>query len=435
MRPTRPAGLLLLSLALVLGAPAGTALARERAARGTLAQRIESRVAAGGLKAGSFGVSVIALDPPMAVYEREALRALVPASVAKVVTAAAALDLLGPGWRYETTLSARGTFDKATGTWGGDLVLHGSGDPNLSRRGLSPAEPHPLARLAKAAADAGIRLVTGALVLDDGPFDREFLHPTWAPGDVASWFGAPVAGLCVDDSCSVVHGRAGDGERPVADPIAAAGASMLAFLKAVGIRVAGGARAATTPADRAGGIRVAAVENDLWGTLKVMNRRSQNFYASSVFKACGAAEEGIGSWASGERAVADAVARRGVPVEGIRIVDGSGLSRDNRMTAGALSRLLASLDADVLRGPILKDSLALPGDDEGTLRRRLSDPDAKVRVRAKTGTLTGVHALAGYVEGKGGGRGWAFAIILNRNPGDGPATELIDDVVREILDE
>lgn len=435
MRPRRTAAVLFLCLGLALTGRAGSAYAREGARRAPLAVRIEARVAAGGLRAGSYGISVLALDPPGIVFERDALKPLVPASVAKVVTAAAALDLLGPGWTYATTLSARGTFDAATGTLHGHLVLHGTGDPNLSRRGLEPKAPHPLARLAKTAAEAGVRLVTGALVLDDGPFDREYVHPSWAPGDVASWYGAPVAGLSIDDGCALIAVKGGSAERPVKDPLGSTGEAMVAALKAAGVRVAQGWRPALDARDRAPGTTVATVENDLATTLRVMNRRSQNFYASLVFKACGAAREGVGSWETGGRAVADAVSRRGVPADGVRLVDGSGLSRDNRLTAAALSRLLASLDADVLRGPLLRDSLALPGDDEGTLRRRLSDPDAKARVRAKTGTLSGVHALAGYVDGKDGARGWAFAIILNRNPGDGPATDLIDDVVREILDE
>jgi D-alanyl-D-alanine carboxypeptidase/D-alanyl-D-alanine-endopeptidase (penicillin-binding protein 4) len=112
------------------------------------------------------------------------------------------------------------------------------------------------------------------------------------------------------------------------------------------------------------------------------------------------------------------------------IRDGSGLSPKNRVSAGVLANVLASFDRDILRGPILFDSLAVSG-ESGTLRKRLRDRGVKGRVHAKTGTLndTRVRALAGYVEGKAGHAGYVFAILLN---GRGASTAVIDDVVREL---
>jgi D-alanyl-D-alanine carboxypeptidase/D-alanyl-D-alanine-endopeptidase (penicillin-binding protein 4) len=439
---------------------------------------------------GTYGVCVIDLATGQPVCERGAGLPLVPASVAKVATAAAALDLLGPGWTYSTTLTAVGTLDAATGVLAGSLVLHGSGDPNLSKRGNETEALYPLSRLARAAAAAGIRRTTGPLVLDDGPFDREVVHPGWSRSDLAAWYGAPVAGLAFNDACVTVRVRGGAEEGasasvvaphtsggwtlvnavltadvrrpdvgglflsdprrlrvtgevaprcetefdvPVPDPIAHAGGAMVEALRREGVTVAGH-RPAGGPADRVRGRPLGAVENELLPTLRTMNRRSQNLYASLVFKACGAAREGTGSWASGERAVAETFARRGVAGPPPKVIDGSGLARDNRLAAGALARLLASFDGDVLRGAMLRDSLAAPGGD-GTLHARLDTAAARERVRAKTGTLRGVHALAGYVDGRGAAPGHAFAILLNRNPADGSAVDLIDDVVREILEE
>ena len=488
-------------LAVALAAP-GPAAARERSApAGTLSERLARRVEKARVKEGKLGICVLSLDPQAPdggrVADEGGTTALVPASVAKVATAVAALDGLGPGWTWSTTVDARGTFDAATGTLDGDLVVHGSGDPMLSRRGAAGSgadagDPlHPLSLLAARVAERGVRRVTGAVVVDDGPFDREFLHPTWSPSDLDRAYAAPVGGLTFNDGCltvlvrgggaegdparveapsgagpwglvdavtteggrslvggvwtdarsrlrvqgSVPAGSATSFEVPVPDPLAHAGAAFVTALAAAGVSVAGGARAAASAADRASGEPLGAVRDELAAALRVMNRQSQNLYASLVFKACGAAREGVGSWASGSRAVADAFARRGVGDPALSFVDGSGLSRDNRATARALAGALAALDRDPVRGPILRDSLAVPGDEEGTLRRRLKSPDARARVRAKTGTLKGVHALVGYVDGRDGRPGHAFAAILNGAPADLDPVGFLDDVVQDVLDE
>lgn len=482
---------LVLAAGLAVGAlaPAPVA-ARERNAAAPLAQRLGGRVDQAGVRAGKLGVAVVDLETGALVFERGGDVALIPASVAKVATAVAALDALGPGHRFRTAIAGRGSVDPATGVLTGDLVLVGSGDPSLSKR-EHPTEPlWPFPQLAAAVRKLGIRAVTGALVLDDAPFDRVYVHPTWSASDLDDWYGAPVAGLTFNDGCAtvLVRGAAAPGrpaqvsfpstsgpwpvdaqartveertaqvggaftadgrlrvfgsigpgleasfDAPVPDPLAFTGGAMLAALEAAGVKVAGGARPAASAADRAGATELAAVENPIAPALRVMNRRSQNLYASLLFKAAGVARDGVGSWESGERAVAAALARRGLDGRGQRVVDGSGLSTANRLTATSLARLLASADTELLWGGLLRDSLAVPGED-GTLQKRFRDVRDRTRLRAKTGTLgrTGVHALAGYVDGRDGRRGWAFAVLVNDGKVDGRAVG--DDVARILLDE
>lgn len=493
-RPFRRAAVLVaVGVALLVGAGAGPrvvpeASAREATLRAPLSARLGARVDSTGARDRQVAVTVVDRKTGAEVFSRNGMVPLVPASIAKVPTAVAALDLLGPGHRFRTVLSGRGEMDAATGTLRGDLVLSGSGDPALSRRSAHPMDP--LRTLAAAAAALGLKRVTGALVLDDGPFDREFVHPTWTAGDLAQWYGAPVCGLSFNDGCATVvvrgreaagrsasvtcpatsgpwpvtgeiattderaaqvgggftpdgrlrvFGRIGVGvesafDTPVPDPLAFVGEAALAALSAAGVTVVGGARPARDAADRAGAVEIAAVEGDLAFALRTMNRRSQNLYASLLFKAAGAAREGLGSWASGERAVADALARRGLRAEGERVVDGAGLSKDSRLSSATLARLLASVDRDLLTGELLRDSLAAPG-EEGTLMKRLRDARDRARLRAKTGTLgrSGVHALAGYVDARSGGGGFAFAVIVNDGRVDGRA--LCDDVARLLLEE
>jgi PBP4 family serine-type D-alanyl-D-alanine carboxypeptidase len=166
-----------------------------------------------------------------------------------------------------------------------------------------------------------------------------------------------------------------------------------------------------------------------------MAKRSQNLYAALVFKACGAAREGRGTWESGSRAIEEALRRRGLSDGGKTVVvDGAGLAPTNRATASTVANLLLSLDADLLRGPLFHDSLAVPG-EEGTLDDRLDDvPSLRGRLHAKTGTLgrRGVHAMAGYVDGEAGRPGRCFAILVNQRAWKGDARGLIDGLVRDL---
>ncbi len=474
---------------LLAGTPA-PANARERGPARPLAERLATRVAGVVGRSSRFGVCVIALDGGATVCAKNAEVPLIPASVAKVATAVAALDLLGPGFVYETTLDARGTVD-AAGVLDGDLVIRGAGDPGISKRGHEDDPLWPWSGFARSVRAAGIVRVRGALVVDDGPFDRTFVHPGWKTSDLDDWYGAPVAGLVTNDACLTVLVRGGASEdrpasvllphgagpwpvagavttgaarrtevgglwldgrsrlrvtgeigpgleyafdTPVPDPLAHAGAVALEALEAGGVRVARGVRIAAGPADRAEGRPLAVVRDALPPLLRTMNRRSQNVYAALIFKRLGVERDGVGSWESGERAVAAVLARRGLGRPGERVVDGSGLARANQLCAGTLARLVAQTDGDPLRGAILRDSLAVPG-EEGTLSKRLREPDARARVRAKTGTLSGVHSLVGVVDGVGGARGFAFAILVNgAPPGGGDPKGFIDDLVRELLD-
>jgi len=485
VRTSLPALVLLAALALVAG-PERVEARGATAVRDTLAQRIEGRLRRAGLKPAQFGVVVLTRDPsPRVLYSAGAARPLVPASAAKLLTAASALDHLGPGHRFQTLVTARGAV--RDGVLQGDLVVHGAGDPNLSGR-FHDGDPMAVpAALARQVFRAGIRRVTGALVLDEGPFDQSFVHPDWSAADRGQWYGAPIGGLTFNDGCIDVEVTAGrNGSRPalglpatagpwsvrnavqtvagasasvggrwvedghtleingrlaprarasfhlpVPDPGLFLGGAMVRALDGAGVRVEGGLRRARDRRDRAPGRAVALHESDLPPTLQVMNTSSQNLYASLLFKLAGAQVTGEATWESGEEAVRTMLERRRINDGGsTRIRDGSGLSTRNRVSAGVLAQVLLAFDQDLLRGPVLYDSLPVSG-STGTLRKRLRDKGLAGRVHAKTGTLNDVRAraLAGYVDGQGRSRGLVFAILLN---GPGASHAVVDDLVREI---
>jgi len=479
---------LLLLLLPLLALPTRLEARGATASRSTLAKRLSRRLAKAHLKAGRYGIVVMTRGAhPFVNYTAGATTPLVPASAAKLLTAACALDLLGPGHALRTLVSARGDLT-ADGVLQGDLVVHGRGDPNLSGRSHD-GDPMAVPRdLAERVFGAGIRRVTGALVLDEGPFDDAYVHPDWSAADKRRWYGAPVGGLAFNDDCIdvkivagkagsrpaltlpatsgpwrvkntlrtirgaraaaggrwieagrvlEVHGRLPPGGRasfnvPVPDPALFLGGALRRALAGANIRVDGLTRHARDEADRKPGRVVALHESDLPATLNVMNTRSQNFYAGMLFKLCGAQVTGVGSWEAGQTAVRTMLARRHIEDGGTtQMRDGSGLSPRNHVSAGVLAQVLHAFDEDVLRGPVLYASLPVSG-MTGTLRRRLREKGVKGRVHAKTGTLndTRARALAGYVDGRADGRGGkVFAILLN---GPGASHALIDDLVREI---
>lgn len=164
---------------------------------------------------------------------------------------------------------------------------------------------------------------------------------------------------------------------------------------------------------------------------------SQNLFAECLLKRAGFARsrrmgqsDARGSWKNGAEAAFALMQRAGIDSRGLVIADGSGLSRDNSCTAGQLAQLLAH-EYRQPAGRLLKDSLATAGVD-GSLKKRLKNAD--VRVHAKTGTMKGIRALAGYVDGESGSR-YAFAIIFNGYKGtSAPYKDLQDRVCRILSD-
>jgi D-alanyl-D-alanine carboxypeptidase/D-alanyl-D-alanine-endopeptidase (penicillin-binding protein 4) len=131
--------------------------------------------------------------------------------------------------------------------------------------------------------------------------------------------------------------------------------------------------------------------------LRAMNQPSDNYIAESLFRALGRAGGGDWSWTAGEKAMAAFLKRAGIDPDGLRVVDGSGLSRHNAVSPRQVVRLLAFM-ARHRHARVFRDSLPAPG--EGTLKRRMNNGAAATALRAKTGTLTGASNLSGYVQNR-----------------------------------
>jgi D-alanyl-D-alanine carboxypeptidase/D-alanyl-D-alanine-endopeptidase (penicillin-binding protein 4) len=323
------------------------------------------------------------------LFEQNSGRSLAPASNEKLPLTYAALTQLGPTYRIETDVLGQGQQDGTQ--WTGTLVLKGNGDPTLSS-----ADLRALAAQVKA---LGIRSVTGGVTGDESAYDTRRIVAGWKP----SYFideSPPLSALVVD--------RARVGRIVTRSPALAATTAFRDALRKAGIAVAGPVRIGA--ADAWSELLADVSSPTLGAMLRFMDRESDNFTAEMLLKHLGLTELGRGTSAAGAAVVTQALAEAGVPMTGVRIVDGSGLSQLDRLTANALGSLLKIAWADPTVGPALLASLPVAGVN-GTLQHRLSKPPARGRVLAKTGTTDTASSLSGYVSGR-----YAFAIVQNGHP-------------------
>jgi serine-type D-Ala-D-Ala carboxypeptidase/endopeptidase (penicillin-binding protein 4) len=377
----------LVSLALLLAVQGVAGSASVGAA--TLRQRLDRALTVQGVSRAATGAIAIDLANGDTVYRLHASLALEPASNQKLAVALAALDRLGAGYRLPTDVLGIGS--QSGSVWRGSLVLKGYGDPSLSRADLR--------RLATRIRDRGIRTITGRVFGDESYYDLRRTCPGWKPG----WYkieSPPLSALVV--------ARAKVGGRTVDDPALAAAAGFKAALEAKGVDVVRAARVGPPPG---AAVRLAGAWSPLLsGLVRRMNKQSDNFYAEMLLKHLGAKVRGAGTTYDGARVVRTVLRRRGVPLVGVRLADGSGLSLRDRLTARALAALLISAWSDpAVRRPFVV-SLPVAGVD-GTLEDRMGSGAAYRHVRAKTGTTNTASSLSGYVRTR-----FVFSILQNGHP-------------------
>jgi D-alanyl-D-alanine carboxypeptidase/D-alanyl-D-alanine-endopeptidase (penicillin-binding protein 4) len=370
-----------------LASPAATSAGRSQET--PLQQRLARALRVPHVAPARSAAVALDLATGSVLYAQNSSRSLAPASNEKLPLTYAALIRLGPTFRIETDVLAQGEQDGTT--WLGTLVLKGNGDPTLSRGDLRV--------LAAKVRAAGIRRVTGGIIGDESWFDARRTVAGWKP----SFFieeSPPLSALVVD--------RARVNGYIARSPALAATTALRDALRAAGIAVEGPVRLGR--ADEYS-VPLAEVYSPPLGTIiRFMDRESDNFTAELLLKQLGAVELDRGTSAAGASVVMQTLAEAGVPTAGVRIVDGSGLSRLDRLTADSLAGLLKVSWADPVVRPALLAALPVAGVN-GTLERRLRKPPARGRVLAKTGTTSDASALSGYVRNR-----FAFAVLQNGHP-------------------
>ena len=350
-----------------------------------LAARLTRALRSPYLSLGQTAAIAVDARTGAVLYAHNGKRAFVPASNEKLPVSWAALTRLGPTYRYRTEVLGVGA--RAGATWQGDLVLKGYGDPTL--------ETGDLGRLAARIRAAGIRRVTGRIRGDESFFDSRRGVAGWKPSFVGIET-PPLSALVVDRA---------RGWPAMSPPLLAAG-SLRDALVTRGVAVAGRPGLGRTPARAV----VLAVDTSppLSRIVRTMNRDSDNFTAEMVLKQLGTLDGRPGTSARGARLVVAEMAAAGIPVAGVRIVDGSGLSSLDRLTATALVGVIRAGIWDERIGPSFLASLAVAG-RTGTLDTRM--PGLAGVVRGKTGTTSLACTLSGLIRGD-----VVFAVLQNGSP-------------------
>lgn len=352
---------------------------------------------------GLYDGSILVLDPASGtvLYSRAAGRPRIPASTAKLATAAAALHVLGPQTRLPTIASRDGDT----------VYLVGGGDPTLVRsKGGDPlaggqASLRDLARSVAAGLATKARIT---LVYDASAFRGPRLGPGWPSSFPAAGVAAPVTALVVDGGRVSPRGSA-----RVADPARQAATVFAGLLRAEGLDVVAVDRGRLSTSST----EVARVESaPVSDIVETMLTESDNNYAEALAHLTGGALLGRPTFAGGASATEQALVALGIDSTGVDLADGSGLSGRNRLPV----RVLAELLGEVVRGADPRLAPIAPGLAVAGLTGTLADRFATAATRpgrgfvhAKTGTLTGVSSLAGTVR-DADGRILVFAMVANR---------------------
>jgi D-alanyl-D-alanine carboxypeptidase/D-alanyl-D-alanine-endopeptidase (penicillin-binding protein 4) len=457
----------ILCAAAALSSAADRAPAAARQA--SLTERVAARVAAFEKGQTVVGLSVVDLRTGKKLLSNRADEPLPPASNQKILTSAFALAALGPGHKFVSGVFA---LD-------GDVIVYGSFDPTLGDRTLAAdAGADPEAALASWA--AAVRREMGPTVRNIVLCGRprgQYRPDDWPAHQHGTWYGAPVAELNYNNNCFdvriiggvdalkaevepasrfisvtaslrkgtaawsarmsddassiAVQGRAAGPSPvqnvPVTSPPLFFGRVFAEQLARAGVTVTG--HLAVVPPSQVDFVRaspLAATTTALATAMARANKRSLNMAAECIFL-----RAGDGTW-EGSAAIATRTLVReyGLAEKAITIRDGSGLSARNRVSADAMTTVLAALaKSDEFVG-----SLAVSGVD-GTLSKRLDDEPYRGSVLGKTGYIAGVSALSGYVLGKDGKPRYAFAILCNRFAGLADAKDLEDGICRMLVDE
>lgn len=349
----------------------------------------------------SFQVS----GPDGVVAERNARSSLLPASNQKVVTAMGALELLPEDFRFVTEVRMDST---------GTVTVVGGGDPTLTQHHIRALADEIVERLtSEVGADLPVRI--GDLVVDTSHFPPTRVGPGWPPRYVPGDVG-PMSGLMIDN-----NQHRGD-DAYVADPDAGNAFLIGDIFVRAGMEITGVIRLGEAEPDAA---MVARRESPALAQLvELVLGRSDNEVADALVREIGRVHAGVGEIEVGQELVFEHLAQLGVDLGAAR-GDGSGLSRDNRLSAADLVALLDVAHTESW-WPVIEDGLAAAGVD-GTLAARLETDTTVGNVRAKTGTLDDVRALSGVLTTVDG-RPLIFSFLINGEEAE-EGVEAMDQIV------
>lgn len=443
-----------------------------------LGKKIEKVVNQSKVPRGDLSLVISYIDDKKSeiVYELNSEQKKIPASISKLATAGAVLDQFPPGHKFKTVLGLEA--DKVSGeTYSGDLYLRGGGDPSFVSENMW--------FLVNQFERNQIKKIKGSIIVDDLLFDSVRFDESRQENRVDRAYDAPVGAMSfnwnsinifvrpdqfgkkpkvfldpdvemftVDNRAQqnegdktdifverkgsqiVVSGTIGKKSKEfvayknIEDPADWSGRNLKLFLKHRGIVVEGDVKAGVMPKSMK---IVAEYESKaIEGILADMNKFSNNYVAEMLTKNLSISGDEIGTLKKGMAKINDYLARIKLPKDQYYLINPSGLTRENKMSAKAMNHLLEVIHKDFKVFPEFLVSLPISGVD-GTLKKRMKNEPAERWVRAKTGYLTSVVSLAGYA-GRADGRVFQFAFIFNGSTDEARIRNFFDKMLNTLID-
>lgn len=402
------------------------------------------------------------------VYSYEAQKSMVPASMAKMFTTAVGFEKLGSSFRFKTTLKYTGKIDR-NGVLHGDIVIVGGGDPILGSYRYKQTTPDSVfAAWHRALRATGIKSVDGRVCYDASIFDDKPHNDSWQWGDIGNYYGCGASGLNFHENMffayfnagaklgnaatldhtapnglrihshnNVTTGPANSGDNVIIygdasssirvyegtvplgkrnfsvrgampNPAESCATLFTAYLKAKGVNVSGSPSQNIRHSD--GKDIVDYLSNTYYVIAQYTNLTSNNLYAESILKYLGYKLYKKGTAENGVKAIMAYCAESGLNTDGVKLFDGCGLSRQNRITADFVCRFLKHVAQRNIYSDFSK-SLAKVG-ESGTARNLMPKLPSNIAIKIKSGSMDGVKSYAGYITNSKGDL-LCFSIIAN----------------------
>lgn len=342
---------------------------------GEPAAAVERFVRECGISPESVAVKIIDLADGSVTAVHNGSTPLIPASIMKSVTTAALLEECGMDFRYHTAVSIDGPVDM--GIVRGNLVVEGSCDPSLNSR-EEPVGRDMVAETVEALRQMGINRIEGEIVIDESHFAGPSRPESWMAADFAQAYGTGSHGFNFENNAS--------GSRSVENPQMVFRRRLQSALGKAGIILDG--------KDMGVGKRRRVYDHVSPPVDEIMRScmmRSDNLFAESMLRTYGSLTGGDGSTAQAAATELRRWKEKRMPLEGVVIIDGSGLSRSNRVTADFMGAVLSDMSGN----PNYASFFPLAG-QEGTLRRFLAETPLDSYIAMKTGSMKGIQCYAGY---------------------------------------
>lgn len=375
-------------------------------------EAIDMFVRGGAVDSTSVAVLIVDLSDGKVAGGYNSSKPLIPASIMKCVTTATLLEEVGEDWKYSTKIFLTGKVKEDV--LEGNVIVEGSADPSLGSV-HEPSSGNLIAEIVNALVNKGIKKIAGKIKVDESRFSGPSVNPLWATADLPHSYGTGSHGFNYEDNAS--------GKRSVSDPSAVFISRLESALTASGIEVEN-----NDIEDKKRKELMVHSSAPVDEIMRSCMMRSDNQFAEALQRTYSMCKGGDGSTKDGASKTVAYWKGKHLPTEGVVIVDGSGLSRSNRMTADFMGELLAQMSTN----PHYASFFPLAG-QEGTLRRFLAGTSLEGYVAMKTGSMNGIQCYAGYKLDDDYAPTHTIVVIINNMRDRGVARAGVEKMLKAVF--